>query len=453
MSNLEFNKTVVATEAIGENEELLHQKYDYTQIDDEMNIIVGIDGGSTQTRCAILSAVHQDPSTLYVIPSICSLVKTGKEIKSADEKLYNNLDSYVMCLDKAADKPNNELQFINARIIRGGKFFNEGLPETFIESSHSKIRTPLFYLNVIDSIGYTLVQSHAGAIPKKVNVRLGVALPNDDVNPKNLEYFYKQMKGSYQWSLSNSDVKIIIEVVDVEAITEPESFIKAYTIETGLEVPEYQLHIEVGGRSSGSELLRNGVPVTTASKAFNYGGNQLMDMLANEIVADFGGKRPTRAQLQRALVTGTIKKGRNSTEVTAQITRVKDLLAEKLFKEIMRDVFDTNPLISFEDVEVITFSGRTFNTGDYDYSLATKLEELFDERNPGNIEFERIEGNYIPLGLIYTVFGEDGQAFLYEGFGDEEEEELEEEELHNEVLEVEAGSIEGEMLEIDRIVE
>ena len=102
MSNLEFNKTVVATEAIGENEELLHQKYDYTQIDDEMNIIVGIDGGSTQTRCAILSAVHQDPSTLYVIPSICSLVKTGKEIKSADEKLYNNLDSYVMCLDKAA---------------------------------------------------------------------------------------------------------------------------------------------------------------------------------------------------------------------------------------------------------------------------------------------------------------------------------------------------------------
>ncbi|WP_304427912.1 hypothetical protein [uncultured Clostridium sp.] len=422
MSNLEFNKAIIGSQDIAENEELLHQQYDLTQVEDEMNIIVGIDGGSTQTRCAILSATHQDANKLYVIPSVCSVVKTGKEIKSVDAKLYNNLDSSVVCLDGAEVKPNGELQFKNERIIRGSKFFNADYPETFIESGHSKIRTALFYINIIDAIGYTLVQSHSGQIPKKVNVRLGVALPNDDVKTRNLNYFYGQMKGSYQWSLTGTDLKVVIHIDTVQAITEPEAFIKAYQIATGAEIPEYQLHIEIGGRSAGSELLKRGIPVEASSKAFPYGGTQLMDMVANEIVDDLGGSTPSSEQLGRALREGVIKKGRNSTDVTTQVRRAKDLLAEKIFKDIMKQVFDTNSRVSFEDIEVISFSGRTFNQGEYEYSIADKLEELFDSRNPGNIEFDRIEGNYIPLGLIYSVFGSDGEDFIYDGYSDDEDE-------------------------------
>lgn len=416
---LNFNKHVNSSIEVEQNEELLHEVYDYTQIDDEMNVIIGLDGGSTQTRCCILSAEHQDGYKQYVIPSVCAQVKTGKEIKAVNDTLYANLDSELVCLDTATTKPDKKLYFKSERLIRGTKLFNEGIPPTFIETGLSKVHTDLFYMNIIDAIGYTVVQSHSGAIPRKVNVRLGVALPNDDMTPPRRAHLQAHLCGSYQWTLGDK-VKIIINIVSVDALTEPEAFIKAYAIETEMETPEYQLHIEVGGRSSGVEVLRRGIPIDSASKPFDFCGTYLI----NKIITDCQhsiDKKFTPEQIRKALRTGVVKQGRNSMDITPQIRRAKDAMASELFKSIMRDSIGSSSAFTFEDIEMITFSGRTFNEGDYNYSLDEKLTELFEERNPENITFERISENYIPLGLLYTVFGEDGQDFLFEGYEDEDD--------------------------------
>lgn len=423
--DLNFNKQINSSIEIEQNEELLHEVYDYTQIEDEMNVIIGLDGGSTQTRCCILSAEHQDGYKQYVIPSVCAQLKTGKEIKAVNDTLYANLDSEIVCLDTATTKPDKKLYFKSERLIRGTKLFNEGLPPTFIETGLSKVHTDLFYMNIVDAIGYTVLQSHSGAIPKKVNVRLGVALPNDDMTPPRLAHLKSHLCGSYQWTLDDK-VKIIITISSVDAITEPEAFIKAYAIETGLQTPEYQMHIEVGGRSSGVEILRRGIPIDSASKPFDFCGTYL----TNKIITDCQhsiDKKFTTDQVRRALRTGYVKQGRNSIDITAEIKRAKDAMASELFKAIMRDCISSSTAFTFEDIEMISYSGRTFNTGEYDYSLDVKLTELFEERNPGNIDFVRIEENYIPLGLLYTVFGEDGQDFLFEGYEDSEEDDSDKE--------------------------
>lgn len=439
MKNLKSLKTT-AKVVIEQGEELLYEKYSpVVEKEKTENIVVGVDGGSTQTRVAFMRLPDELASLeeVYVIPSALSILTDGGELKSKGELLYNNLESHI--IDKALN-PHNI--FDKVRVIRGTKLMDYGQTVSRINSSFQKVDTPAFYINFIDAIGYGIIMDCAKrgvTVAGTYNVSVACSLPPDDAkSKKNSTLFLNYIKNLFLWIYEGQEIKI--NIVNCKITTEPEAAGKCAFTLLEEEIPENALVIDGGGRSIGSEVLVNGEIFDKTSVAYLYGGTQLNQLLAQECISTFGGSSPSEDSLKEALKTGLLRKGRSSIDITELIKKCKDGLASTFYSDLVTRVFDSQRDVSLEDIETIVFSGRLFNSGEYDYSLKEKFLQLFKERNP-EVEVITLEDSYlIPIGnaiIAYLEYGKvlDSNVGVVAEFPVEYEDEDEEEVSEDLVLE------------------
>ena len=316
--------------------------------------------------------------------------------------------------------------FDKVRVIRGTKFKDTIAPENKIDSTGQKIDSETFYINIVDAIGYALSQHYGNAIPTDVEVILGVALPPDDLQSTlNQEKFRSRILRAYKWSLIGKKVDITIDIRAVEMLTEPEALSIAYRLTqcADEEPADLHVHIDCGGRSTGIELFKRGRRIDSASRTLNVGGSQLIDSIKNLYVTKYGGKPLKTPNVRKALRTGFVKARTGTVEIVNNIiTPCKQNLAKIIYNGLKEEVFNNLLQIDLTEVDLVTVSGKTFGEGEYGVSVAAFLEALFREAVP-SIEFEYIEHNYIPLGLMFNLF-EDYLGYIE----DDEDEDTEEEE-------------------------
>lgn len=403
MKNLKILEAA-AKQVIEDGEELLHQEYSVVvDKEKEENIVVGVDGGSTQTRVSFvrLTGELESLDEVYVIPSSLSVLYDGNDLKSKSPILYDNLETSI--INKALTPYNI---FDKVRVIRGTKLVDYGQIVSRINSSVQKVDTPAFYINIIDSIGYGLVMDCAKRgmnLAGTYNVSISCSLPPDDVKSvKNTETFLNYIKNLFIWNFQGNEINI--NIVNCYITTEPEASGRcAFTLHAD-DIPEKSFVIDGGGRSIGSEILRSGKVFDKTSMAYRYGGTQLIQALAQECISEFGGTAPKEETLKEALKTGLLRKGRSLQDISDLIKKCKDSLARTMFADVITNVFDSQRDVSLEDIETIVFSGRLFNSGEYDYSIKDEFMRLFRERNP-EVEVITVEDSYlIPVGNAIIAY-------------------------------------------------
>lgn len=394
-------------------EEKLHAPYAVKNVKGKKRLLVAIDGGSTQTRVLIIDNLEEPDTELYTIPSTSSFVVKDLEIRSQGENLYDLMDSYITNLANSV-----EPIFTKDRVIRGNKKTDFNGTEERISSTNQKISSKPFYLNLIDAIGYALVQKYT-EIPTEIDVILGVALPPDDrASQVNIDKFNSIINNSFLWANGELGIEVKINILENIVRTEPEAFMIAYHTTQEEEVPEVELHINAGGRSTGLELLENGRAIDSVSKTLAYGGAPMLEDLGNLISKSEGGRKPSNKALAEAIKTGLLKVGNTTKPIDNYIRTIKKQYADRIYNDVIKEVFDVQREITLNDVNVISISGGTFSEGECGISVAEYLEENFKRVAP-DTDFIYIEENYIPLGLAFGLFSE------YGGFIEEVNEEVE----------------------------
>lgn len=404
------NLQATAKVTIEQGEELLHQEYPLVVNENKKeSLIVGVDGGSTQTRVSFMRLADEISSLeeVYVIPSALSILYDGTSLKEKSPNLYDNLESTI--IDKALSPYN---VFDKVRVIRGTKLIDHGQTVSRINSSVQKVDTPAFYINIIDSIGYGLVMDCAKRgmeIAGTYDVSLACSLPPDDVKSlKNKTTFLNYIKNLFVWNYKGKEINI--NIVNCYITTEPEASGRCAFTLSGEEIPGKSFVVDGGGRSIGSEILIDGKVFDKTSMAYRYGGTQLIQDLAQECISEFGGTSPSEESLKEALRTGLLRKGRSSLDISDLISKCKDRFARMLFADIITLVFDSQRNVALEDIETIVFSGRLFNSGDYEYSIKDEFLKLFKSKNP-EVEVISIEDSYlIPIGNAIIAYLEYGQV-------------------------------------------
>lgn len=134
-----------------------------------------------------------------------------------------------------------------------------------------------------------------------------------------------------------------------------------------------------------------------ARKTFRYGGNQLIDSIADAYVNMHGGSRPKDDAIKRALANGVYTRAKNSTDITDLIKQKKYEFGLNLHSDVIKNIFDTQRTVFAEDIEAIVLSGRCFGRGDYDCSIADVLIEEFRKISP-ECEIVQIDQYLIPVG-------------------------------------------------------
>lgn len=395
---------------IEEGEESLYNSYAPVVAKDRIeNIVVGVDGGSTQTRVSFVRRPDELHSLeeVYVIPSAVAEINHTSEIKSKGTELYHRMESFII---NEALAPYNI--FDKVRIVRGTKMVDSGQHILRINSSVQKVNTPALYYNIVDAIAFGLIQDCAARrmpLAEVYQVSIVCSLPPDDVKgEKNKETFLNYIRNSFKWSSVELGVNMTINIVDCAITTEPEAGVKCNYALTDEETPYLVLAIDGGGRSIGSEILRQGLTFPQGSETFPYGGTQLADDVATKYFNINGGKKPSEVSIKEALKTGSLRKGRSIEDISDLISEAKRDMAQKLFGDMITQVFDSQTVVSLEDIEAVIFSGRLFDGGEYDISMADYVADLILDKNPECEIIKNTDMYMIPIGngiIAYKEFG------------------------------------------------
>lgn len=394
-------------------EELLGKEYSINVKPGTETILVGLDCGSTQTRCVVLKPDEgvEELDKVYVIPSPFSGIQSYEEIISQGPILYDNMDSWITCSSSEPDG-----LFDKIRVLRGTKKADANVSTNRINSTKQKIDTPAFYLNAIDSIAYSLIQK-GGDLSKEYDVYLGMTLPPDNVTSTiNRDLFFRRMIRSYDFENKDLGCKIKINIKGVELQTEPEAVLRAYRVkysETSQdERDKIAMLVEVGGSTVGIAIIKGHITVKAAAKTFNYGGTQLQDALGILFSEEFGGGNLNQNQLKSALENGLLKsKGRGVVDVSNLCIESKKQFASRIHSDLYTNVFDQlgNSDIDMVDIEEVFFSGRTCLSGKYSednesgFSITQPLTELLKKDLP-DAEYIHVAENLIPYGNALRAY-------------------------------------------------
>lgn len=390
---------------------------------ESITLFAGIDAGSTETRICLLN--EQEVTTLsaeeltddvatimskvYTIPSQFSVLSDEREILPKSNSIEDNYDSHIILISNAA-----KASYIGRnRIIRGQKKNDtSGIVELFMDSSTPKSKNKVFYINILDGLGYAILQKCSGELPKNVNINLSVS-----VRPYELATIFKSeiidnLKGSFTFTWK--DIKINLNILNLFLSTEPEAQIQGsclmYDLLGNLEYsskllePTNYIHIEGGGSSVGVEVVKLNdakVPVIldACSKMFPLGGNYLM-RITRDLIRNERGLAISESNAYSALVTGTVKNGMGYEDITSIIHETKKKVADDIFEKFKHEVLDANNDISLLDFSFITMAGRLFSSGDCNISIVDYFAERIKELS-ANTEVIRLPFNYIPQGNIF----------------------------------------------------
>lgn len=429
MNTIETNRKIGRKESkdsIIKGEEKLFEVYDARNVIEEKNLILGIDGGSTQTRVMLADGDFDgtiDTDGFYTIPSDHAKLDNERVINAKSDKLYEILDSFIV---DTRDSVSSKIG--RMRVVRGTKLIDSNIGPLKMTSTDQKIHESTFYTNLVDSIGYAVLQKYQTRVPSKVNVIAGIALPPDDNRlPQNREKFRKNIIGTYEWTHRESNVSTSISILDINTMTEPEAFAEGYYAAQGEEMPEVVLVINMGGRSIGIEIIRNGKLIDAASITLPYGGNQFATEVGTRILESENNNltRPLPLdKLKEIILTGKMTLGRSSIDVVDEIKEAQQVFAARVFNGISVNVIDTIESLDFNAISEVLVSGGLIRRGAYDASIADNLAAMFKEKCE-TTGFTVVEENYIPVGLMIDPLNQNPE-FIYGEEVEEDESELDE---------------------------
>lgn len=394
-------KASVRQIVVDRGEEGLLAEHEVASVDNEVSLIAGYDGGSTQSRVLLMDPTNDNPSDClskkYIIPSVCSIVPDDRLISTKGPSVYDRMDSFVTNTSGSLSS-----LVIKNRVIRGQKMIDCALDEKRLSSSDLKTTDPLYYTNLVDTLGYALIQKYEGKLPKQANIYTCVALPPDDKGPVSIKRLRENLN-RYTWIHKPSGAEVRMNITVLDVLTEPEAFVKAYYILRGEEVPPICFHADGGGRSIGLDILRNGESLDAAQKTLRYGGSQLLDNVASQYYTETGEIAPDRKAMETTIKTGLVKDGAGHRDIIDIIKSCKVTMGNQIVSDMIHQVFDQQDQVRLRQVDAITLSGRLMDKGDYNFSVADVIISELKKRTP-NSEFVHIEENLIPEGLFIHAF-------------------------------------------------
>lgn len=395
-----------------------------------LDIVAGVDAGSTQTRVCLADAKDADflcgqvspevynflKQKVYIIPSTFAVVGDEREIKPNSDNLEDNYDSRIMRVRTAAVKP----LVGSDRILRGQKIKDTvGLALRYLDSSTNKMDNSIFYINVLDGIGYALLQKYNGEIPRDVNVHLVIS-----VRPKELNSICQQKMNDnfigefiFQWG----DVKININIVTTMYTTEPEAQItgtsavmdlaaevfgseEARELSDKFNNSDSYIHIEGGGSSIGVEVVKQGNIVDAASSTFQLGGNYLTRVIIDRL-RETKGRTVSEETVRGAIQTCLLRNGREREDISDVIAACKNQVGLDIIERLRHDVIDITPDLSLLDMDFITLGGRLFSEDDAGLSIGTYFAKYLEQLSP-HTEVIVLKDNYIPQGNMVLGINE-----------------------------------------------
>lgn len=404
---------------------------------EKVQLVAGVDAGSTGTRVVLVdesdfAALQSDPvdidavsrfSKSYTIPSTFALLEDERELLPKSEALTDNFDSHINLVRCGVVDP----YIKRVRVIRGQKIKDAaGAVPRFMDSGTPKTKNVVFYVNVIDALGYAIMRKYSGNIPKSVDITLGVSVRPNELGTVYQNILIGNLKGTYTFFWG--PVKFDINIVAISTTTEPEAQIEGssvmYEILSGIErdnhtkeanytylaemlaSPSSYIHIEGGGSSIGVEVVRaneNGdmTVMSACSRAFNIGGNFLM-RTAKDQIRDNLGRTASDESAENALKTGLLKNGRNMDDVSDIIRITKKKVAEAIFEKFVHEVIDVNADLVLNDMDFIAMAGELFSAGDCGISIVDYFAELVKTVSPNTVVI-RLPENYIPQGNALIV--------------------------------------------------
>ena len=420
-----------------------------------INVIAGIDAGSTQTRVCIadtddLKVFSGEDSasfeaalnllqTQYEIPSAYAEVTDAREIVPVSSNLEDNFDSNVILLSNTAEHP----LMSKHRVLRGRKTQDSmGLVLNYLDSSTNKSDNTIFYINIIDSLGYAILQKYDGALPREVNVYLVVS-----VRPKEMISICKRrmkenLVGSFIFNWKTMSITINIKGLDFT--TEPEAQIMGtttvYDLKSAVDpsATQYQVmadklsdatrsaHIEGGGSSVGVEVMQNGSIIDACSAAFPLGGNYMTQLFVDRYREE-NGRTVTKEAASKALITCRLRDGRNNIDVTDLVAQVKSHVGMDIFERFRHEVIDLDSNLTLLDLEFITLGGRLFLPDASGNTIGDYFGNYVHQISP-NTDIYMLSDNYIPQGNMVVGLNSSFSDYINGIAEPEEDLELEESE-------------------------
>ena len=342
---------------------------------------VGIDCGSTQTRVTMVSHDDLSQENLDNFFSVNCVVPSVSKSIPFDRQLTYKSSALIDRLDSSFSVNNKEL----VRVVRGPKTLEFETKQNEFIASERKVDSTSLYYNIVDSIGYGLIQHSIETgvpVPSVVDLYLAIALPPDDLRMSTALSKIKSELQTVSWTWC-SKKPINMRIKDFRMYSEPECQIKAYYSLAGEEMPEEVLIVELGGRNGSTTVLINGAVIEQTARSIEQSGSQLLTQLGDECVIAFGGKPPATRHLMHALKTGNLKIGDDYVDIVDIIKRCKISVAENLFHRIQSEVISRQTsLTSLTSLNIIVLGGRMFDSGAYDYSISQRFGELLHEVSP-----------------------------------------------------------------------
>lgn len=390
-----------------------------------LQLIVGIDAGSTQTRVCIadandaamlLSEEYTKPALdflrggTYVIPSTFALVKDEREIKPASPNIEDNYDSRIIRVHTSAEVP----LLTSERVVRGKKMRDSaGLVPRFLDSSTNKMDNAIFYINVLDGIGYALLQKYSGRIPQRVELRVVLSVRPKELNSICVEKMNSNLLGEYLFRWNNTS--IAMNIAEATYTTEPEAQITGTSavmdciaaLENNAEAMELSrkflesdsyIHIEGGGSSIGVEVMKDRTLINACSSTFQLGGNYLNRIVIDRIREE-KGRVVSEDSAAEAVKTGLLRNGREREDVSAIVSACKNQVGMNIVESLRHDVIDITPGLSMPDVDFVTLGGRLFMRDASGVSVASYVEEYIKQLSP-KTEVIVLKDNFIPAGNL-----------------------------------------------------
>lgn len=388
-------------------------------------LIVGIDAGSTQTRVCIadkhdiefLSSEEYSRKTLdflrnetYIIPSTFASVTDEREIKPASASIEDNYDSRIIRVRTSAETP----LITSERVVRGKKMRDSaGLVPRFLDSSTNKMDNSIFYLNVLDGIGYAILQKYSGNIPQRADIRLVLSVRPKELNSFCVNKMNSNLIGEYMFRWSN--ICISLNIIDATYTTEPEAQIMGTQVvmDTIAELEDNPtaaelsrkfsestsyIHIEGGGSSVGVEVVKDGDIVDACSHTLQLGGNYLNRIVIDRIREE-KGRVVSEAAAAEAVKTGLLRNGRARDDVSSIISACKNKVGMNIVESLRHDVIDITPGLVLTDFDFITLGGRLFMRDETGVSVAKYVAEYIAQVSP-ETEVIVLDDNYIPAGNV-----------------------------------------------------
>lgn len=396
-----------------------------------IELVAGVDAGSTQTRVCL--ADRKDAKLLmqenvtpevylklrdevYTIPSTFAVVGDEREIKPNSDNIEDNYDSHIIRVRTSAVKP----LVGSDRILRGQKIKDTmGLPLRYLDSSTNKMDNSIFYLNVLDGIGYALLQKYNGNVPQNVKIHLVVSVRPKELNSICQSKMNENFIGEFVFRWKS--VNINISIVSADYTTEPEAQITgtsaiadlAAIVEDSAEARDLSqklgnsdsyIHIEGGGSSIGVEVVKNGNIVDAASSTFQLGGNYLTRVVMDRL-REVKGRTVSEESVREAIVTCLLRNGREREDISEIIAAAKNQVGLDIIERLRHDVIDVSTDLSLLDMDFITLGGRLFNEDGAGTSIGTYFAEYLRQISP-NTEVIVLRDNRIPQGNLVIGINE-----------------------------------------------